>query len=229
MIHPDQHEGFYWLWSKNPVYYLKECIGDSKMIDSRMRKYFQALFDFLAKKLIGMGVTPNQVTTLAFLTGIAAGIVVLYELYWLSLTLLWISGLFDVLDGTVARLGGKSSAGGAFLDLIFDRVVEAVFIILFALARPEIYPAALVFLGAVIFNFSTFMLAGKLFENSGEKSMHYDSGLIERTETFIAFSAMLLLPSQASLVLWTFNALVLITGVYRFIKILRYTQKHSLF
>lgn len=43
--------------------------------------------------------------------------------------LLLLSGFFDVVDGSVARVTGKSSKKGAFLDSTFDKVAEtAVFV-----------------------------------------------------------------------------------------------------
>ena len=195
------------------------------MVDSRLRKHFQKLFDALASVLIRTGATADALTIAALVTGIAAAAALIPGWYLLSLALLWLSGLWDVLDGSMARLSGGGTPAGAFMDLIFDRVVEAAFIITFAITLPELNTAALLFLGAVIFNFSTFMLAGKLFENTGVKSMHYDDGLIERTETFIAFSVMLLFPAGAVPVLWIFNALILITGIIRFAKILRLAKQ----
>lgn len=194
------------------------------MIDSKIRKYVQFLFNALASFLIRIKLSANQVTVLALIAGICSGLVLLPRWYSLSLTLLWLSGLFDVLDGSVARLSKSSSPLGAFLDLIFDRVVEAFFIILFALSHPELSTAAMVFLGSVIFNFSTFMVAGNLFKNESEKSMHYDVGIIERTETFIAFSLMLILPSYAVLILFIFNIMILFTGVLRFSRIVKFAM-----
>jgi phosphatidylglycerophosphate synthase len=189
------------------------------MIDTRFRKHVQFLFNFLASLCARLGVSPNQLTVIGFLLGIASAVSILWGALFPALILLWISGLFDVLDGSLARIKGTSSALGAFMDMIFDRVVEVLFVIFFALVYPESSLAVMAFLGAVIFNFSTFMLAGNLFQNAGEKSMHYDTGLAERTETFIVFSLMLLMPAYGVWILWVFDALILWTGVTRFIKI----------
>ncbi len=195
------------------------------MVDSRVREYFQKIFDAAARVLDKTGATPDGLTVAALIIGLCAAAALIPGWFILSLVLLWVSGLMDVLDGSLARIKGSSTPAGAFMDLIFDRVVEAAFIITFAIVRPEVNTAALIFLGGVIFNFSTFLLAGKLFENTGVKSMHYDDGLVERTETFIAFSLMLLLPGFPALVLWVFNALMLTTGVIRFAKILKLSRQ----
>ena len=41
---------------------------------------------------------------------------------------LWVSGLFDAVDGEVARMSNKKSLIGAQLDIVSDRVVELAFI-----------------------------------------------------------------------------------------------------
>lgn len=194
------------------------------MIDSRLRKYVQFFFDFLASVFQKLGVSANQLTVGAFIFGILAAVSLLFHFYILSLILLWVSGLLDVLDGSLARLDGSSSAWGAYMDMVFDRLVEVFFVIAFALAHKEASFAVMVFLGSVIFNFTSFMLAGSLFKNEGEKSMHYDSGLAERGETFLTFSLMLLFPAYAQIFLWLFNGLIIWTGCLRFLKIYRFCQ-----
>lgn len=43
--------------------------------------------------------------------------------------LLLVSGFFDIVDGQVARITGKTSKNGAFLDSIFDKIAEvAIFL-----------------------------------------------------------------------------------------------------
>jgi archaetidylinositol phosphate synthase len=191
------------------------------MIDTKMRSSVQPFLNHMARPFVRLGISPNLITAVAFLLGVLAGASVAFGLLLPALVLLWISGLLDVLDGTVARLTNRTSPVGAYLDLIFDRLVEASIVIGFVIRMPEIHMAALVFLTSVIFNFSTFMVAGALFPNKGEKSMHYDVGIAERTETFLVFSLMMLLPLHASLVLWVFSGIVFLTGGIRFYRTLR--------
>jgi phosphatidylglycerophosphate synthase len=138
--------------------------------------------------------------------------------------LLWISGLLDVLDGSVARLTGKSSASGAYMDLIFDRMVEAFIILGFTILAPANYIAYILFYISVIFNFTTFIVAGALFKNDSKKSMHYDTGIAERTETFIVFSLMLIFKNHITVILMVFNAIIFLTGIIRFYKVIKYSK-----
>ncbi|WP_461204839.1 CDP-alcohol phosphatidyltransferase family protein [Clostridium sp. DL1XJH146] len=192
------------------------------MIDTKYRKRVQPWFDYLAKGFVKCKLSPNIITIAAFIIGIIASVFLSQGFIIIALVLLWMSGLFDVIDGTVARLTNKSSRAGAYMDLVFDRMVEAAVILGFYFWYPEYSFAYLVFFISVIFNFSTFMVAGALFRNEGSKSMHYDIGIAERTETFIAFSLMMIFNQYLFWILMIFNAIIFITGIIRFFRIVRY-------
>ncbi len=195
------------------------------MIDTNIRKYVQKSVDRVAVTTRLTKLHPNHITIGGFVVGVISAVAVAISQPIVALGLLWFSGLLDVLDGTVARLTSRSSKLGAFLDLVFDRLVEGAMIIGFFFFLPEHALSYLIFFLSVIFNFSTFMLAGNLFKNEGKKGMHYDIGLVERTETFITFSFMLLFPSMLPIFLNVFNALVIITGCLRMHRIVIYTGK----
>ena len=186
------------------------------MLDSRFRKYVQPGFNCVGKAFIKVGATPNQITIAAFILGIAAAALTAFKFNYWALAALLLSGFIDIIDGTVARLKNIQSKKGAFLDIIFDRLVEGFFIIGLAVAYPQHYISYIVFLVLVVFNFSTFLLAGSLIKNTGEKSMHYDPGIAERTETIICFGFILIFPGYLFYILNVFSLLILITGIIRF-------------
>ena len=86
--------------------------------------------------LIKCGITPNMVTTVGMLGNIAAAVVLvwaaesestLHTLYGrliLAGALIIGFSLFDMLDGQVARLGGKVTKFGAMYDSVLDRYCE---------------------------------------------------------------------------------------------------------
>ena len=150
------------------------------MIEVAFREKMQPVFNQLGKILIFCKLSPNAITVLSFLTGILSGLFVSIGQPILAIIFLWTSGLFDVLDGTVARLTKNSQKIGAYIDLISDRVVESAVIFGFAIFAPQHYLAYIIFLIAVMMHFSTFIVAGTLFENKGPKSIHYDNSIIER-------------------------------------------------
>ncbi len=102
----------------------------------RLQKGIYALIDPFVKLLIRMGLTPNMVTTIGFLLNVGVAIIFvkgaevgnrgdLSYVGWAG-TLILIAGLFDMLDGQVARLGNMSSSFGALYDSVLDRYSELV-------------------------------------------------------------------------------------------------------
>jgi CDP-diacylglycerol--glycerol-3-phosphate 3-phosphatidyltransferase len=75
-------------------------------------------------------VTPNALTTSGVLLCAAASVLVLFEgrneilFYWLAAAVFVAGSLLDILDGALARAGGKTTPFGAYLDSTTDRVSE---------------------------------------------------------------------------------------------------------
>jgi CDP-diacylglycerol---glycerol-3-phosphate 3-phosphatidyltransferase len=75
-------------------------------------------------------VTPNALTTAGVSLCIAAAVLVPFEdrnellFYWLAAAVFVVGSVLDILDGALARAGGKSTPFGAFLDSTTDRVGE---------------------------------------------------------------------------------------------------------
>jgi CDP-diacylglycerol--glycerol-3-phosphate 3-phosphatidyltransferase len=81
-------------------------------------------------RLIHTRVTPNALTTTGVLLCGTASVLVLFEgrneilFYWLAAVVFVTGSLLDILDGALARAGGKTTPFGAFLDSTTDRVSE---------------------------------------------------------------------------------------------------------
>jgi len=98
---------------------------------SRYRESFKGYLEAIAKPLAGR-LTPNALTVTGLLLSLlAAYLYYLREPRLAALTLL-VGSLVDALDGTLARLTGKTSRFGAFLDSTFDRISDGA--ILFGIA-----------------------------------------------------------------------------------------------
>jgi CDP-diacylglycerol--glycerol-3-phosphate 3-phosphatidyltransferase len=105
------------------------------MLTDRARQLTRGLVEPVARGLGRLGLTPNALTALGFVLHL--GVAWLLAMGWLAAGAvgLALAAAFDGLDGTLARLTGRSSARGAFLDSTFDRMSEvAVFfgLLLFA-------------------------------------------------------------------------------------------------
>src|SRR3989441_11367469 len=98
------------------------------VIPQRVKDGFVRLMEPLARGLIQGGVHPNAITTLGTLVVMGSGVAFGTGSIRLGGLLLLVSGVFDILDGQVARQGGKMTTFGAFYDSTLDRVGEgAVF------------------------------------------------------------------------------------------------------
>jgi archaetidylinositol phosphate synthase len=84
------------------------------------------------RPLVGTWVTPNHLTTLRLVTGIAACAAFALGSWDGNLWggVLWVlSAFLDRADGELARIGGKSSAWGHVYDYICDNAVTALFFV----------------------------------------------------------------------------------------------------
>jgi CDP-diacylglycerol--glycerol-3-phosphate 3-phosphatidyltransferase len=84
-------------------------------------------------------VTPNALTVSGVSLCLAAAVLVPFEnrdkllFYWLGAGIFLFGSILDILDGALARAGGKSSVFGAFLDSTTDRVGEGAMLAAIAL------------------------------------------------------------------------------------------------
>jgi CDP-diacylglycerol--glycerol-3-phosphate 3-phosphatidyltransferase len=84
-------------------------------------------------------VTPNALTTAGVTLCLAASALVPFEsrdkllYYWLGAVVFVVGSILDILDGALARAGGKSTVFGAFLDSTTDRVGEGAMLAAIAL------------------------------------------------------------------------------------------------
>jgi CDP-diacylglycerol---glycerol-3-phosphate 3-phosphatidyltransferase len=96
------------------------------MLNRFARAFFNKLFTPLARLLIKLGISPDVVTIVGTV-GVCVGALVLYprhEFFWGSLVIA-VFALSDTLDGTMARLSGRSTRWGAYLDSTMDRVADS--------------------------------------------------------------------------------------------------------
>jgi CDP-diacylglycerol--glycerol-3-phosphate 3-phosphatidyltransferase len=90
-----------------------------------MKKAVQDWMDPVADSLIRAGLRPNGITTLSIIVLLASGIAFGLGALRLGAFLLLFSGVFDILDGKVARRGNMSTKFGAFYDSTMDRAGDA--------------------------------------------------------------------------------------------------------
>jgi CDP-diacylglycerol--glycerol-3-phosphate 3-phosphatidyltransferase len=89
-----------------------------------LRAGYLRLIDPVADGLVRWGVSPNAITTFGSLCYMAGGVIYATGHIRTGGWVLGVTALFDVLDGTVARRTGRSTAFGAFYDSTMDRVAD---------------------------------------------------------------------------------------------------------
>jgi len=108
----------------------------NKQWRDKLQQLIYLVINPIVKGLIKMGLTPNAVTLIGFALNI--GVVVIFVsgveeghrgdlsyVGWAGALTLF-AGLFDMLDGQVARLGNMGSRFGALFDSVLDRYSEMV-------------------------------------------------------------------------------------------------------
>ena len=129
----------------------------------RLKLYFTKKFESLGRAL-GRILSPNFFTGMALLLGILSGVIYgniltkVFNVEFLNLNnrvavlygavILFISGIFDGLDGLVARSLGKASKRGAFYDSLCDRIVDAC--VFFGLAYASYITWELAFIATIL-------------------------------------------------------------------------------
>lgn len=96
------------------------------MFSAAARKYSRVFLEPLARFISATGVSPNVITVIGFLLMIGVAIVLARGHLVLGGFLIIGVAIFDAVDGTLARMMGRTSRFGAFLDSTLDRFSEAV-------------------------------------------------------------------------------------------------------
>ena len=175
----------------------------------------------------GPGLTPNQITFISLLFGIASALLYVYQHVYLAAAALLLSGLFDFIDGGVARINHKSSKFGAAIDWIVDKYVDCLVLIGIAfsgLADPRI--AAIAVFGSMINTFIKPVVYAEMGYDKREDGKIKDPlegvGIFGRPETAITLIAF-------SLLNWVNWAVVIIAIMTNFSALQRifYLYRHN--
>ena len=93
--------------------------------NSSARAFAAHIVDPVAKVVLRAGVSPDVVTLIGTIATCAAALICFPTQRWfLGALLIAVFVSFDLLDGTMARMSGRSGPWGAFLDSTLDRVAD---------------------------------------------------------------------------------------------------------
>jgi phosphatidylglycerophosphate synthase len=149
------------------------------MLGEKLGHVFDKPLEKVARKIT---LTPNTLSVIGFLITVVAAYVLTSDLFWGGLLIL-AGGLFDILDGVVARVNRKISKFGAFLDSVLDRYSDAFILLAIAwnLGARDNHTGAMLCLGTLIGAFLISYTRARA-EGIGKKC---SVGLMERPERVI--------------------------------------------
>ncbi|MCK9245760.1 MAG: CDP-alcohol phosphatidyltransferase family protein [Anaerolineaceae bacterium] len=131
---------------------MSESKAGKNTFESFLRRTFQKPLNWLAERLLKLGLTPDYITLLGLIGNIGAATLIIYgHLQWGGLLAALMAPL-DAVDGTMARLQGKSSLFGAFFDSVTDRYDELILLgalIIFFFNQSDRLGVVLTFLAAM--------------------------------------------------------------------------------
>lgn len=185
------------------------------MLDTHGRKYISPLLKAMANFFLRLKMTPNNITVIGFLIGLLPFVFIYFDKYLMAVLFLWVSGFFDAVDGEMARISNNSTPFGTLMDVTFDRIVEIGVILAMALKHPQFRLELLFLTALIILSMTVFLTVGALSENKGSKSFYYQAGVAERTEGFLLFTLMILIPKHIALISNVFSILIVITAIQR--------------
>jgi phosphatidylinositol phosphate synthase len=153
-----------------------------------------------SRSIVGLArtrVTPNALTTSGVSLCLTAAVLVYFEdrneflFYWVGAAVFVIGSILDILDGALARVGGKTTPFGSFLDSTTDRVGEGAMLgaiaLIFARHGNEVA------LGATVAAIGGSFLVSYTRAKAEALGLRGDVGLGSRAERVVVITAGLVL------------------------------------
>jgi CDP-diacylglycerol--glycerol-3-phosphate 3-phosphatidyltransferase len=187
------------------------------MLDGRWRAKAERALDPVGKTLYRAGISADVLTVVGLLIAVATAIAIASGHLLLGFVGVILTGLPDLLDGSVARYSGKAGPRGAFFDSVSDRVADALLFggVAWYLADEGEYLPVLVLAVLALSMLIT-------YERARAESLGFSArgGLMERAERMVFLSIGLLFDILVPM-MWIMLALTAVTAVHRFVMVWR--------
>jgi CDP-diacylglycerol--glycerol-3-phosphate 3-phosphatidyltransferase len=174
------------------------------------------------------GLTPDILTWTGLMINIAAGTMVALGHFLIGGLLMLFSGLFDILDGALARYIQKTTKFGALLDSTLDRLSEAVLLfglLVYSITGAYILEQYLIF-GVLIGSF----LVSYIRARAEGLGIECKVGLFTRTERVILLALGLIfsfIPYLLVIILIILALFSFVTVVQRLVYVYIQTRKQN--
>lgn len=97
------------------------------MLDHMIRGIWDTYMRPVGRGIAKTGITPNAVTVAGVVVQAAAAVTILQGRLLVAGLVSIVAGLFDALDGAIAKGSGKASKFGALLDSTTDRLADSLY------------------------------------------------------------------------------------------------------
>lgn len=178
------------------------------MINEHLQEWGRTQARRVARWLQWTGLSPNALTLIGLLLNVGVAVVLALGYLRLGGVLVLVAGLFDMLDGAMAKVANRVTTFGSFLDSTLDRYSEAILyagLLFFVLTTRDAR------LGAVLIYVT---ICGSLlvsYARARAEALGYklQVGLLARPERIIVLAVGLLLAHP----LWALWLLAIFTNV----------------
>jgi archaetidylinositol phosphate synthase len=147
-----------------------------------LRPRFIRYMEPVADVFVRIGITPNQISLLSLVFGLACAICYAGRSFVLGSIFLLISALLDLVDGSVARKTDHQTKFGAIFDWIVDKYVDVLVLLGVGLSGiaiiSQIFPVPLTANFAVV----TIAVIGSLMNTFIKPVVYAEVGFKERVE-----------------------------------------------
>ena len=187
------------------------------MLDGRWRAKVERALDPIGRSLHRIGISADVLTVLGLVIAAATAVAIASgHLLWAFFGVV-LTGLPDLLDGSVARYSGKAGPRGAFLDSTADRVSDGLLFggVAWYLADDGKYLPVLVLAVLALSMLIT-------YERARAESLGFTArgGLMERAERMVLLAIALLFNILVPM-MWIMLVLTAVTAAHRFVMVWR--------
>lgn len=165
-------------------------------------------------------IDPNAITLFGLVLNVAVGAVLVTGELRIGGVLLLLAGLFDMLDGAVARATGRTTTFGAFLDSTLDRYSEAAILggLLIAQLQGVSFTEPILIYAAIVGS----MMVSYTRARAEALGLRGECGWLARPERLILLAVGLML-GLTTPVLWLLAILTNLTALQRIVYVWRQT------